>query len=205
MSGLNFSSYILSKVIVVGLLCLYQAIVCVSIVYFHLDPRPNDCLIFNTLVELIINFFLITFSTSTIGLFISSLVKDAKTTLIFSPLYMMVQMIFSGMFIPFVKLTKNISYFTSGRWGYESFGTITNLTKYGVLEPSKNFFKFIDTHVLSIWFITLGVSIIFLILSVCAIRMNILSKKEYFMILDYDKFKVLKRKDKVSKKAIRSM
>ena len=196
MSGLNFASYIFSKIIVVALLCLYQAIVCVSIVYFHLNPRPEDGLIFNTLFELITNFFLITFSTSIIGLFISSLVKDTKTTLIFSPLYMMIQMIFSGMFIPFVKLTKHISYFTSGRWGYESFGTISNLTKYGVLEPSQNFFKFDDAHILYIWVITIIVSMLFLNFSIYAINKNILSKKKYALVLDTNNSKIKKRKNK---------
>lgn len=190
MSGLNFASYIVSKIIVVAVLCLYQAIACVSIVYFHLDPRPEDILITNTLVGLIINFFLITFSTSIIGLFISSLVKDTKTTLILSPLYMMIQMLFSGMFVPFVNLTKKISYFTSGRWGYESFGTISNLTKYGVLEPSENFFKFSDPHILSIWIIFVIISLLFLVLSIVAIHITILNKKNYALVLLEDKPKV---------------
>lgn len=192
MSGLNFASYIVSKIIVVAVLCLYQAIACVSIVYFHLDPRPEDILITNTLVGLIINFFLITFSTSIIGLFISSLVKDTKTTLILSPLYMMIQMLFSGMFVPFVNLTKKISYFTSGRWGYESFGTISNLTKYGVLEPSENFFKFSEPHILSIWIIFVIISLLFLVLSIVAIRITILNKKNYALVLLEDKPKVQK-------------
>ncbi len=194
MSGLNFASYIVSKIIVVAFLCLYQAITCVTIVYFHLSPRPEDVLVFNTLVALIVNFFLVAFSTSIIGLFISSLVKDSKTTLILSPLYMMIQMLFSGMFVPFVKLTENISYFTSGRWGFESFGTISHLTKYGVMEPTENFFKFTQNHIVSIWIITVLISLLFLIFSIYAIRINILSKKKDALILDEEKFKVRRRK-----------
>ncbi len=187
MSGLNFASYMVSKIIVVAFLCLYQAISCVTIVYLHLDPRPEDVLLTNTLIDFIINFFLITFSTSTIGLLISSLVKEPKTTLILSPLYMMVQMLFSGMFVPFVKLTKKISYFTTGRWGYESFGTISNLTKYGVLEPSENFFKFSSPHILSIWIILIITSLLFLVLNICFIRLTILNKKNYALVLLNDK------------------
>lgn len=183
MSGLNFASYIVSKIIVVAFLCLYQAIACVSIVYLHLEPRPEDILFTNVLIGLVINFFLITFSTSIIGLFISSLVKDSKTTLILSPLYMMIQMLFSGMFVPFVDITKKISYFTSGRWGYESFGIISNLTKYGVLEPSENFFKFNEPHILSIWLIMIIISLLFLVLSIFAIRITILNKKNHALVL----------------------
>lgn len=194
MSGLNFASYIVSKIIVVAVLCLYQAVACVSIVYFHLDPRPDDVLVTSTLLGLIINFFSITFLTSIIGLCISSLVKDTKTTLILSPLYMMFQMLFSGMFVPFVSLTKRVSYFTSGRWGYESFGTISNLTKYGVLEPAEHFFQFSQAHILSIWFLLLMVSLLFLILSILAIRITILNKKNYALVLLDDKPKVQKVK-----------
>lgn len=196
MSGLNFASYIFSKIIVVSFLCLYQAITCVSIVYFHLDPRPDGGLLFSTHFELIINFFLIAFSTSIIGLLISSIVKDTKTTLIFSPLYMMIQMLFSGMFIPFVTLTKNISYFTSGRWGYESFGTISNLTTYGVLEPATNFFKFNQQHVLGIWLILITSSLLFLGLSIIAININILSKRKNILILNTTKSKVKKKRSR---------
>ena len=194
MSGLNFSAYILSKIVVIFLLCLYQAITCVSILYFHLDPRPEDNLIFTTLIDLIINFFIIDFSTSIMGLFISAIVKDAKTTLIISPLYMMVQMIFSGMFIPFVKLTEKISYFTSGRWSFETFGSISNLTKYGVLEPSSNFFKFTSAHVLSIWNLLIIVSLLFLSLSIIAIRLNVLNKDKKYKVLveGKDKIKIAK-------------
>ncbi len=194
MSGLNFASYIVSKIIVVAVLCLYQSIVCVTIVYFHLDPRPQDVLFTNTLLDFIINFFLITFSTSSIGLLISSLVKETKTTLILSPLYMMVQMLFSGMFVPFVNVTRKISYFTSGRWGYESFGTISNITKYGVLEPSESFFQFNNLHLLSIWTIMIIVSLLFLILSVCSIRITILNKKNYGLVLLEEKSKVKRKK-----------
>lgn len=181
MSGLKFTSYMVSKIIIFSVLCLYQSITCVSIVYFHLNPRPDTVLVTNTLVDLIINFFLVSFSTSMIGIFISSFVKDTKTTLILSPLYMMIQMLFSGMFIPFIELTKNISYFVIARWGYENFGTISNLTEYQVTEPSKNFFLFKSSHVLNIWLIFVMILVIFLIASIATIKLNILKQDRNYL------------------------
>lgn len=192
MSGLNFASYIISKMIIFSILCLYQAISCVTIVYFYLDPRPEDVLILGTLPDLIINFFLVAFSTSIIGLFISSIVKDTKTTLILSPLYMMIQMLFSGMFIPFIDFTKKISYFVIGRWGYESFGTISNLLKYGVLEAEEGFFSFHASRVTNIWSIFLFISILFLILCILLIRKGVLNKKGNILFLDTNTFKISK-------------
>ncbi len=201
MSGLSFSAYMTSKVIIFSVLSLYQAITCVSIVYFHLDPRPNDPLITNTLLDLIINFFLVSFSTSMIGIFISAIVKDAKTTLILSPLYMMMQMLFSGMFIPFIELTKNISYFAIARWGYENFATISNLGKYGVIEPATDFFKFSVNHVFSIWMIFIGIFIVFLIASIIIIKRNILARNHNYLFLDDSKDKLFKTK--TSKKEVK--
>lgn len=181
MSGLKFTSYMVSKIIIFSILCLYQSITCVSIVYFHLNPRPDTVLVTNTLVDLIINFFLVSFSTSMIGIFISSFVKDTKTTLILSPLYMMIQMLFSGMFIPFIEFTKNISYFVIARWGYENFGTISNLKQYQVTEPSKDFFLFQSSHVLNIWFIFIVILALFLIASIVTIKLNILKQDRNYL------------------------
>lgn len=181
MSGLNFTSYMFSKIIVFSILILYQAFTCVTIVYFYLDPRPADVLIMNTLVDLIVNFFLVAFSTSMIGLFISSIVKETKTTLILSPLYMMIQMLFSGMFVPFVDFTKKVSYFVIARWGYEGFTTINNLSQYGVMEPDKGFFKFDVSHVLNVWGIFLVIFLIFLIASILMIKNNILAKGKKYL------------------------
>ena len=196
MSGLNFKSYIFSKIIIFSLLCLYQAITCVCIVYFHLNPRPDEILITNTLLDLIINFFLLSFSTSMIGVFISSLVKDTKTTLILSPLYMMIQMLFSGMFISFINITEKISHFVVARYGYEAFATIGHISQYGVIAPTPGFLDFNANHILNIWNIFIFVIIIFLIISCITIKRNILNKSNDYLILDDDYSKLFKGKIK---------
>ncbi len=195
MSGLNFTSYMFSKVIIFAILSLYQAITCVTIVYFHLSPRPEETLITNTLIDLIINFFLVSFSTSAIGLFISAIVKETKTTLILSPLYMMVQMLFSGMFIPFIDITKKISYFIIARWGYEAFASISNLTQYGVIPPEEGFFDFTISHVMNTWMVFVFIFILFLVASILVIKKNILAKESNYLFLDDDKYTLSKTKN----------
>lgn len=195
-SGLNYSSYIVSKIVVFSVLCLYQAIACISIVYFYLDPRPENVLLTKPLFDLIIMFFLIAFSTSVIGLFISSIVKEVKTTLILSPLYMMIQMLFSGMFIPFIGITENISYFIIARWGYEGFGTILDLKSVGVLEFKEGVFDFTQNHIIMVWMIAIMMSIIILFASIILIHYNVLSKEYHVLVLDDNKSKMYKRKIK---------
>lgn len=193
MSGLNFTSYMFSKIIVFSILSIYQAITCVSIVYFHLDPRPEEILLTNTLFDLTISFFLVTFSSGIIGIFISSIVKETKTTLILSPLYMMFQMLFSGMFIPFIDFTKKISYIIIARWGYESFASISNLTQYGVVPPINVFFDFTTSHIINTWLILIGILIVFLIASITAIKRNILATESNYLFLNDNKNRLIKK------------
>lgn len=169
-SGLKLSSYIVSKMIVFSILCFYQAIACVTILYFYLDPRPEKILIIRPLLDLILHFFLVSFSTSMIGIFVSSIVKNVKTTLIVAPLYMMIQMLFSGMFLPYISLTRFISYFVIGRWSYEGFGTINNLNSFGVVSMEKGFFDFTQNHIFNIWLILAIFIFSFLILSIGTIK-----------------------------------
>lgn len=176
MSGLNYASYIVSKIVIFSVLCLWQAFACITIVYFYLNPRPEEVLFFNTWGVAVINFFLVAFSTSTMGLLISSFVKETKTTIILAPLYMMIQLLFSGIFVPLVDLTQKISYGIIGRWGYEGFATIFNLSSYGVQEFEKGAFAFTRLHLFTVWSIFLGSSIIFLYISILVIRHNLLSK-----------------------------
>lgn len=194
MSGLNYASYILSKIIIFSILCLYQAITCVALVYFYLDPMPDEALLIHPFIDTVIHFFLIAFSSSIIGLFISTIVKETKTTLILSPLYMMIQLIFSGMFLPFIGITKNVSYFVFGRWAYEGFGTIFNLTKYGVIEFNKGSFKFTTGHLISMWMVIFFASLFILLLSIISIKYFVLSKRNKILVLDENKNKIKERR-----------
>lgn len=111
---------------------------------------------------------------------------------------MMMQMLFPGIFIPFIELTKTISYFTIARWEYKSFAPISNLGKYGFIEPDKGFFDFNTPHVISIWFIFIGIFIIFLVASIIVIKRNIIAKNHNYLFLDDNKNKLFNTK--VSKK-----
>ena len=112
---------------------------------------------------------------------------------------MMVQMLFSGMFIPFINITEHISYFVISRYGYEAFATIGNISQYGVIAPTTSFFDFNAYHVIKIWVIFIIISIIFLIASIITIKKNILEKDNDYLILDNDKSKLYKSKIKNNK------
>ena len=129
MNGLRISSYLSSKIIISFVLCLYQSLVVVTLIHFYVDPRPDSILIFPAYINLLMMFFLVAFCSSMMGLFISAIVKKTESTLIISPVYMMLQLLCSGAFIPFNTVTKVLSQFVIGKWAIEGFGVIVNMEK----------------------------------------------------------------------------
>ncbi len=127
MSGMHFISYLLSKLLVMILLCLYQTFVIVTIVYNHLNPFPSDSLFVSPYIGYLITYFLVTFGACMTGIFISSIARDRETTLIITPLYMATQLLFSGGFVAFNWISEKISFFVIGRWSMEGFGIVTNM------------------------------------------------------------------------------
>ena len=78
-------------------------------------------------LEYLLCFFLVCFSSSMLGMFISSIVKTCEITLILTPLYMMFQLIFSGVLLQLEGIGNKISNFMIGRYAVQSFGITTNL------------------------------------------------------------------------------
>lgn len=153
-----------------------NSVIGIIIIYTYMDPHAQSALITTPLLDLIINFFLVTFSTSMIGLFISSVVRELRVTLIVAPLYMMVQILFAGMFLAFTDATRLVSHIIIGRWGYESFGSINNVYYYGTTSTEPGFFDFTKGHVLGICAIFIAVIIACLLLCIFSIKRSILSK-----------------------------
>ncbi len=203
MNNLNLASYIASKFIVFLLVCLYQSFVMITITYsIYLNPKPDTPLVLSTYIGLIIQYFLVSFSACTTGIFISSIVKSTRVTLTISPVFMMVQILFSNVFVPLTNMTEPLSNLIIGRWSAEGFGTILNLqsiarskfvnidfsTIPSLINSGKNYFSnilflenantyyyFTKGHLLNVWFVLLIMVIVTSYLSVVAIKKTILS------------------------------
>ncbi len=127
MSGMHLFSYLLSKLLVMILLCLYQTFVVVTMVCCYVKPMPSDSLLFSPYIGYLITYFLVTFGACMTGIFISSISRDRETTLVITPLYMGTQLLFSGGFLAFNWISEKISLFVIGRWSMEGLGVVTNM------------------------------------------------------------------------------
>ncbi|MCI8575768.1 MAG: ATP-binding cassette domain-containing protein [Bacilli bacterium] len=187
MSNVRLSSYILSKIFVLGMICLIESFLVMGTLSFHFQ-FPKQGLIFQTVfIENVIHFFLISFSSCLLGLCISVTVKKQELTLILAFLYMLVQLIFSGILLSLEGIAKWISYFIIGKYAIYTVGTTSNLIEVvkntklnGILpeqvsidlflEEAEELFEYTSSHIFNTWGILIIMSLIFTIFLFWRIR-----------------------------------
>lgn len=133
MTGLHLSSYITSKFLVLGFLCLIQSAMLIT-VFVCTVGKPEEGVQLNAYMEMLITTFLTSFSAAAMGLFASSLFKNPDRAMTVAPILLMPQILFSGLLFELSGVTKTISWFAICRWSMEGYGTIANLNalKYAV-------------------------------------------------------------------------
>lgn len=189
-NNMRLSSYIISKLVVFAGISFIQAILFLTIISMKVE-FPTSGIIFNSVfIEYTLGFFLVAFSSSMLGMLISSLVKTTEITLIITPIYMMFQLLFSGILVALNETGKFVSNFIIGRYAIEAFGTTSNLinvlkntmlggildtntTTMMFIEEAEEYYTYTVSHFNSV-LLVLGFSILlFLVLSIIAIRYNI--------------------------------
>lgn len=187
MFGLKISSYVISKVLVLSLICMLQAILFIGISFAHFEYIDHG-LIFNwSFIDNVIQFFFVSFSSCMMGLLISSIVKKQELTLIIAILYMMFQLVFSGVLLKLMDFASQVSYFVFGRYAMQGFGSISNLidvvyhTKLSnglneqvtvqlFLEEAQEYYTYTVSHLGSIWLFFLTIGIVFVIATILVLR-----------------------------------
>lgn len=178
MTGLSLNAYLLSKIIVLGMLCLIQSALIVG-VFAKLVGLPEKGLILNPFFEFLITAFVSALASTAMGLFVSSLFHNADRAMTLAPILLMPQILFSGLIFKLSGATEYISWFAVCRWSMEALGTSANLNALelkqqmeglAVPHPAEDFFTYTVEHITNAWVI-LGIFItVFLILSRFALR-----------------------------------
>ncbi len=194
MSNISLNSYVCSKIIVLGSICLLQSILFMSTLAIHFE-LPKEGLIFQfALVEYIAHFFFINFSACMIGLSVSGFVKKQEFTLIFAIIYMIIQLIFSGILLKIEGIAHTISNFIIGKYAIYIMGSTSNLIEVvkqtklnGILpeqisidlflQEAEDFFEYTSSHIWNTWWILILMSIIFICLTFLVIRRIIKKEK----------------------------
>lgn len=173
MTGLSLNSYILSKILVLGVLCLIQSVLIIS-VFTVTVGLPEEGLMIHPFVELLVTTFLTAVASSAMGLFVSSLFKNADRAMTVAPILLMPQILFSGLIFKLDGATEMISWLAICRWSMEGYGTTANLNQLqlklqqqGIALPheAESFFDFTTRHMAEAWVICFAFVILFLVLA----------------------------------------
>ncbi|MEU6896083.1 FHA domain-containing protein [Streptomyces sp. NPDC046557] len=129
-TGLSRSAYLMSKVIVLGLITAIQGVIICAIGFI---PRklPAEGLFMSPAVELCIAVTSLGFTAMMFGLVISSLVKTAEKTMPLLVMFAIVQVVFTGiLFQLYDKIgLEQFAWLMPSRWAVAAAGTTLNLGK----------------------------------------------------------------------------
>jgi ABC-type multidrug transport system ATPase subunit/pSer/pThr/pTyr-binding forkhead associated (FHA) protein len=137
--GLSRTAYIGSKVLVLALITVAQAIPFTLIGLAGRTPKTG-LVLGNSLLEMMLAVIVVSLSSAMLGLLISALVDNADKTMPLLVLITMAQLIFSGGIVP-VKGTaglEQVAYIAPARWGFASMSSVADMNRItlaGVLRP----------------------------------------------------------------------
>ena len=173
MTGLSLSSYICSKILVLGVLCLIQSAM-ITGVFALLVGMPEEGIFTAPFLEILATTFITAVSSTAMGLFVSSLFTNADRAMTVAPILLMPQILFSGLIFKLSGATEIISWAAVCRWSMEGYGTTANLNdlplrlqQEGIMIPheAEDFFEFTVSHLMTSWGIMIGFTVLFLILA----------------------------------------
>lgn len=173
MTGLSMGEYILSKAVVLSLIGIIQSILLVG-GFQVLVGMPESGVGIYPVIEILITTILTVIASIALGLFISSLVSNADRAMVYVPIFLMAQILFSGLIFKMDGIVKLLSWFTTCRWSMEGYGTTANLNSLelrlqqeGVLLPHQAEFDFDFTteHLVYAWEMLILFAIVFAIMT----------------------------------------
>ena len=136
-AGLSAGAYLISKLVVLGLISGLQAVVLVLV---GLTGRPlpaqGALLTHLPLVELMLAMFALGVASMTLGLLLSSLVDTSDKAMPLLVVVVMFQVVLSGGIFPLHGKTglEQVSWISPSRWGFAATGSTVNLNK--VIPPT---------------------------------------------------------------------
>ena len=117
-TGLHISSYITAHWLFEACVCLVLALIISTIVYLcNMQHYTQKGVILPPFCEYLITYFLITFAADSLGILISSCVRNENSAMTVMPFALILQLIMSGLIFPLKGVTKTVSALTISRWG----------------------------------------------------------------------------------------
>lgn len=132
MTNLRLSSYMISKLVVQGMICAVQTVVVLVIFYISVRDKvypENGVILPSSKLEVFITMFLLTYSSDAIALLISSIVKNSSTANTFIPIILIVQIVFSGVLFELGKALDTLAGVMISKWGIGALAATNRLNE----------------------------------------------------------------------------
>ncbi|MBT2405835.1 MULTISPECIES: FHA domain-containing protein [unclassified Streptomyces] len=129
-TGLSRSAYLMSKVIVLGIITAIQGVIICGIGFYPRD-LPTEGLIMPPALEICLSVIALGFTSMMFGLVISSLVKTAEKTMPLLVMFAIVQVVFTGILFQVYDSPglEQFAWLMPSRWAIAAAGTTLNLGK----------------------------------------------------------------------------
>ncbi len=129
-ANLKLGAYISSKLCMQAVICAVQAfLIMVIFVLFADFSKSSDGLLLPVVIECYITLFLLTLASDATGLFISSMVKSADIANIIAPVFLILQVVFSGVLFSMNRFLEITSFFMVARWAMQAFGSSSDIAR----------------------------------------------------------------------------
>ena len=178
MTGLRLTSYIASKLIVLGILCIIQTFLLVTTFTIFIG-LPEKGLLFPSYIGYFITTFFTMLSAASMGVFVSSIFKNSDRAMTVAPILLMPQILFSGLVFKLSGLSQKISILATCRWSMEGYGTIANLNSLelrlqqqipNLVHEFEYFFNYTERHLCRSWLVLIIFIVLFAGLSILSLR-----------------------------------
>lgn len=134
-NNVSLVSYIFSKLVVIGIICLIQSITLV-ITYSLLEKFPTKSIFTYPVVEIIISVFLIAITSSCMGLMFSTLFKNQNRVMTIAPYLLIPHLLFSGVLYQLNDKLLILAKFIIGYWGTNALSVSSHLTELSSAEET---------------------------------------------------------------------
>ncbi|MFI9121074.1 FHA domain-containing protein [Streptomyces bikiniensis] len=159
--GLSRSAYLASKVVVLGLITVVQAVVLtlVALIGVPLNVPGGKGVLMPPLVEITLAVALLSFTAMMLGLFVSALVRKEEVTMPLLVLLAIVQVVFCGALLTVrgTPVLEQLAWLVPSRWAFAAMGATIDL---GKVAPSDKTTDPLMRHTAEAWLFDMGMMVV---------------------------------------------
>ncbi|ROQ26894.1 FHA modulated ABC efflux pump with fused ATPase and integral membrane subunit [Streptomyces sp. PanSC19] len=159
--GLSRSAYLASKVVVLGLITVVQAVVLtlVALIGVPLNVPGGKGVLMPPLVEITLAVALLSFTAMMLGLLVSALVRKEEVTMPLLVLIAIVQVVFCGALLKVrgTPVLEQLAWLVPSRWAFAAMGATIDI---GKIAPSEKTADPLMRHTAEAWLFDMGVLVV---------------------------------------------